>query len=80
MKLSREDIARLMEARFSGNLVYMPIHMTGSFQPRAVAQMTGRPELAGAVMSTEPRSLSRACSGLHVKGILHHLPEPKQGG
>lgn len=79
MKLSKDDIARLMDMRFSGSLVYMPIHVTEGFQPRAIAQMTGRPELAGAVMSTEPRSLSKACSDLHVKGILHHLPEPRRG-
>jgi hypothetical protein len=74
MKLSPGDIRARIEAGFSGDLVYQPVHITADSLPRPVAQMTLHPFIASDIADMEPRSLTRKQSSLHIKGLLHHNP------
>jgi hypothetical protein len=74
MKLSSGDLRLIIEKDFSGDLLYMPLLVTGDSLPRPVAQLTLHPRIPPEITDFEPRSLTRKQSVLHLKGLLHHDP------
>ena len=81
MKLDIKDIRLLLEEHFSGNIVYQPIHLTDTTDIRPVAQLIRSAQILQSTVSTEPRSLTRRDSGLHLRGLLHHdAPKNMQTG
>lgn len=78
MKLEPRELRARLGERFAGkDLVYQPVHMGSDNEERPVAQLTRDPRVPKFTVSTEPRSLSRGNSALHVKGIIHHEPKTK---
>lgn len=77
MKRDSAEIGHILEQRFAGNLLYMPIHRTAEdAAPRPLAMLF--PDLPQQAADMAPRSLSRQNSGLHLQGLLHHTPAPHQ--
>lgn len=72
MRLETKELRLALRERFPGDLLYMPIHLDDSRNARPIAQLTLHPQIPAFIASTEPRSLTRRNSGLHLKGILHH--------
>ncbi len=74
MILDPRSLRERMRENFTGDLLYMPVHMGDGNNERPVAQLTRHPMVPKFITSTEPRTLTRKGSSLHVKGIIHHEP------
>lgn len=82
MKLELIELGHTIRQKFSGDLLYMPIHLDDSRAARPAAQIARHPQVEDDISSTEPHSLTRSgASNLHVSGILHHQPiaKPRKG-
>lgn len=76
MKCAPADIGERLQQKFSGNLLYMPIHQTPEDSgPRPAALVFA--DIPSEIGTMDPRSIGRSNSGLHVQGLLHHKAEPQ---